>query len=166
MVSNIKFIRMKEGKKSSLIFISQEERAVGTRASFFFSLQTLQICPASISKGIQFPYCRALITWAVASCISCASLFPPPCRKPRCPPSPAEPHPRARWHQAVCGYFEGRVGMRSILWNWTQLMQPWSPGLAAKEFWGSLNWFPLCHRECLALLMKLDSWLQQTSANG
>lgn len=36
MVSNIKFIRMKEGKKSSLIFISQEERAVGTRASFFF----------------------------------------------------------------------------------------------------------------------------------
>lgn len=48
MGSNTKFIRMKEGKKSSLISISQEEYAVRTSASFFFSLQMLQICSASI----------------------------------------------------------------------------------------------------------------------
>lgn len=51
MVSNIKFIRMKEGKKSSLIFISQEERAVGTRASFFFLCKHCKFAPHPSAKG-------------------------------------------------------------------------------------------------------------------
>lgn len=60
MVFNMSFIKMQEQKKSSLIFISQEY-AVRTKKKIFFSLQTLQICSAALSKGILFPHHGALI---------------------------------------------------------------------------------------------------------
>lgn len=55
--------------------------------------------------------------------------------------------------------------MRSTSGKRVELIWPRS-WVDAKEFWGGLNLFPLCHRERLALLTKLDSWPQQAPQMG